>query len=144
MFKKTEKENLNVVLLSPGIIKHTDRDFGLPHLVSIGSYLKSKFNIQIKIIDLGYEEGDHNHLKSILKELSPISIIGISCYSSYDYLRTLSIGQFLKLNFPNALLVTGGYHPSAWIFDISPGKFHNLANSVHPDVQGTILRIEFL
>ena len=42
-----------VLLISPGIIKWTDADFGLPHLVSIGSYLEAELGARVEILDLG-------------------------------------------------------------------------------------------
>ena len=102
-----------VLLLSPGILKWTDLDFGLPHLVSLGGYLQAHTDVRVEIIDLGYEGGDHRHLAGLLDDLGPYLLVGVSCYSSFDYLRVLSLGRFVKTLLPDVPLVAGGYHASA-------------------------------
>lgn len=113
-----------LLLISPGIIKWTDMDFGLPHLVSIGGYVRRETGCRIEILDLNYEGGDHRHLQKTLEELGPFHAIGLSCYSSYDYMRVMSLARFLKSLYPDVPLVTGGYHASALpedvVFDGSP------------------------
>lgn len=115
-----------VLLLSPGIIKWTDMDFGLPHLVSIGGYLLESIGekrIRVEILDIGYEGGDHAHLERTLAGLAPFLCIGISCYSSFDYLRVMALARFLRRLYPQVPLVTGGYHASALPHDmVFPGS----------------------
>ena len=48
-----------VLLISPGIIRWTDQDFGLPHLVALGGWLEAHADVRVEILDLGYEAGDH-------------------------------------------------------------------------------------
>jgi hypothetical protein len=43
----------------------------------------------------------------------PYDLLGISCYSSYDYLKVCALGARARAQLPRAWLVTGGYHPSA-------------------------------
>ncbi|GMV42689.1 MAG: hypothetical protein AMXMBFR64_44050 [Myxococcales bacterium] len=102
-----------VLLLSPGILKWTDVDFGLPHLVSLGTWVKERTGARVEILDLGYEASDHAGLQRTLQELGPFLLIGVSCYSSYDYRRVMTLGRFLKGLYPDVPLVTGGYHASA-------------------------------
>ncbi len=102
-----------VLLISPGVVKPTDRDFGLPHLVSLGGYVRHHLGVRVEILDLGYEGGDHEALRRTIDELGPLICVGISCYSSYDYLRVMALGRFLRLVLPDVPLVTGGYHASA-------------------------------
>ena len=113
-----------VLLISPGIIKWTDMDFGLPHLVSIGGYLQQHLDIRVELLDLNYEGGDHRHLERVLDELGPYLMIGISCFSSFDYMRVMGLARFCKKLYPEVPLVTGGYHASALpddvIFEDSP------------------------
>ena len=112
-----------VLLLSPGILKWTDTDFGLPHLVSLGSWVQARTGVRVEILDLGYEAGDHHALAQTLRELGPFLLIGISCYSSYDYLRVMSLARFVRGLFPDVPLVTGGYHASACPGDLAfPGS----------------------
>lgn len=116
-----------VLLISPGIIKWTDMDFGLPHLVNIGGYLLHHFGentVRVEILDLNYEGTDHAHLQRTLDSLGPYVCIGLSCYSSFDYMRVMCLARFIKRLYPDVPLVTGGYHASAlphdMVFDGSP------------------------
>ena len=113
-----------LLLISPGIIKWTDMDFGLPHLVSIGGYVRRETGARVELLDLNYEGGDHRHLERTLESLGPYYAIGLSCYSSYDYMRVMSLARFIKNLYPNVPLITGGYHASALpddvVFDGSP------------------------
>ncbi|MFU8804951.1 MAG: B12-binding domain-containing radical SAM protein, partial [Bradymonadaceae bacterium] len=113
-----------VLLISPGIIKWTDMDFGLPHLVSIGGYIQKHLDIRVEILDLNFEGGDHRRLERTLEDLGPFLVAGISCYSSFDYMRVMSLAKFFKTLYPDVPLITGGYHASALpedlIFDGSP------------------------
>ena len=113
-----------VLLISPGILKWTDMDFGLPHLVSMGGYLRHHTGVRVEILDLNYEGGDHNRLLKTIRSLGPHLVIGVSCYSSFDYMRVMALARFIKDNIPDVPLVTGGYHASALpedvVFDGSP------------------------
>ena len=113
-----------LLLISPGIIKWSDMDFGLPHLVSIGGYVQRELDVRVEILDLNYEGGDHRQLERTLEELGPFHVIGLSCFSSFDYMRVMTLGRFLKRLYPDVPLVTGGYHASALpedvVFDGSP------------------------
>lgn len=106
-----------ILLLSPGIVKWDDQDFGLPHLVSLGGVLRRDLGVRVEIVDLGYEGGDRAHLERVLRGLGPFLVIGVSTYSSYDYLRANALGRWLREVFPGVPLVTGGYHASARPFD---------------------------
>jgi anaerobic magnesium-protoporphyrin IX monomethyl ester cyclase len=113
-----------VLLVSPGIIKWTDMDFGLPHLVSMGGYLRQHLGVRVELLDLNYEGGDHLHLLDTIEELGPHLLIGLSTYSSFDYMRVMALARFIRQHFPHTPLVTGGYHASALpddvVFDGSP------------------------
>ncbi|MCA9649698.1 MAG: radical SAM protein, partial [Myxococcales bacterium] len=102
-----------VLLISPGIIKWTDMDFGLPHLVSMGGYLRRETGVRVELLDLNYEGGDHEHLRRTIESLGPHLVIGLSCYSSFDTMRVMALAGFVKRCFPGVPLVTGGYHASA-------------------------------
>ena len=102
-----------VLLLSPGILRWEDVDFGVPHLVSIGGYLQHHLDVRVEILDLNYEGGDLRDLERRLDALGPFLLIGVSAYSSFDLLRVLSLARFLRERFPGVPLVTGGYHASA-------------------------------
>lgn len=107
-----------VLLISPGVIRPSDQDFGLPHLVSLGSVLQDRLKVRVEILDLGYEGGDHRALQRTLDELAPFLLIGVSVYSSFDYRRAMTLGRFLKERYPDVPLVGGGYHASALPGDV--------------------------
>ncbi|MFT5681962.1 MAG: radical SAM superfamily enzyme YgiQ (UPF0313 family)/protein-L-isoaspartate O-methyltransferase [Myxococcota bacterium] len=113
-----------VLLISPGILKWTDMDFGLPHLVSMGGYLREHTGVRVELLDLNYEGGDHIQLLKTIESLGPHLLIGVSCYSSFDYMRVMALARFLKDRLPDVPMVTGGYHASALpedvVFDGSP------------------------
>lgn len=107
-----------VLLISPGVIRPTDQDFGLPHLVSLGGYVREHTGARVEILDLGYEGGDHRALAATLATLGPFLLIGVSVYSSFDYRRCMALGRFLKDLYPDVPLVGGGYHASALPGDV--------------------------
>ncbi len=113
-----------VLLISPGILKWTDMDFGLPHLVSMGGYLRQHTGVRVELLDLNYEGGDHVRLLRTIESLGPLLVVGVSCYSSFDYMRVMALARFLRDHLPGVPLVTGGYHASALpedvVFDGSP------------------------
>jgi radical SAM superfamily enzyme YgiQ (UPF0313 family)/protein-L-isoaspartate O-methyltransferase len=109
-----------LLLLSPGIIKWTDTDFGLPHLVALGGWVRSKLGLRVEILDLGYEACDHRELARRLEDLGPFLAIGVSCYSSFDYRRVVALAGFLRARFPGVPLIAGGYHASAVPGDLLP------------------------
>ena len=102
-----------VLLISPGILRWADVDFGLPHLVSLGGYLKHHTGVRVEVLDLNYEGGDHHTLLKTINDLGPLLCIGVSAYSSFDYRRVMALAAFLKERFPEVPLVAGGYHASA-------------------------------
>lgn len=106
-----------VLLLSPGIVKWDDQDFGLPHLVSLGGYLRAHTGVRVQILDVGYEGGDRRSLERTIRELGPWLLIGVATYSSFDYRRSIALGAWLRSLYPEVPLVTGGYHASARPFD---------------------------
>ena len=113
-----------VLLISPGIIKWTDMDFGLPHLVSMAGWLKQTVGVRVEILDLNFEGGDHDHLIRTIDSLGPHLVIGLSTFSSFDYRRVMALAGVLRQHYPDVPLVTGGYHASALpddvVFDGSP------------------------
>lgn len=107
-----------VLLISPGILKWTDMDFGLPHLVSMGGYLRQHTGVRVELLDLNYEGGDHGRLLQTISEMGELLLIGVSCYSSFDYMRVMALARFLRDHFPGTPLITGGYHASALPDDV--------------------------
>lgn len=51
-------------------------------------------------------------VKKVLKQKNP-DVVAISCYTSFDYLATIDILEICRYLYPEAILVVGGYHPTA-------------------------------
>lgn len=113
-----------LLLVSPGVLKPGDTEFGLPHLVSLGGLVRHRTGARVELLDLDLEPREPRHLERLLEELGPFLAVGLSCYSTFDYARVMALGRFLKTLYPDVPLVTGGYHASAvpedLLFDGSP------------------------
>jgi protein-L-isoaspartate(D-aspartate) O-methyltransferase len=102
----------SVLLLGAGYPFGTDGNFGLSHLVSLGSYLRATTSASVEIVDLDYEQAlDAPDPQRIFDPR--FTVVALSCYSSFDYLRSYYVGVELRRRNPSLLLVAGGYHPSA-------------------------------
>ena len=81
---------------------------GLPHDSVLGA--KSEGGLVIGISPaLNLQE----HVERYKSPTRGYDLIGLSCYSSYDYLKVMVLAAELKRLLPKAWLVTGGYHASA-------------------------------
>ena len=60
-----------VLLISPGIVRWTDLDFGLPHLVALGGYLRHHTGVRVEILDLNLEGGDLGASRGAFKTSGP-------------------------------------------------------------------------
>lgn len=116
--------NPGVLLISPGVKTGRGADFGVPHLVSMGGLLRRELGVRVQILDLAHEAGGVRTLGRTVQEHGPYLLAGISCYSSFDYLRVMGLGRLLRRLYPDLPLVSGGYHTSAMpddlVFDGSP------------------------
>src|SRR5678815_5295916 len=101
-----------VLLIWPGGLFGGGANFGVPQLLMIASTIRAKSDAIVDIVDFDMERAFGPI--DLGKLLAPgYDLVGISCYSSYDYLKVMAIGERLRAFLPKAWLVTGGYHPSA-------------------------------
>ncbi|HZO11785.1 MAG TPA: cobalamin-dependent protein, partial [Polyangiaceae bacterium] len=100
-----------VLLLWPGGLFSGGANFGVPQLLSIAGVLRRRADALVDVVDLDLE-----------RALGPVDfatlvrgydLVGISCYSSYDYLKVMAIAAEIRRHLPRAWLVSGGYHASA-------------------------------
>jgi radical SAM superfamily enzyme YgiQ (UPF0313 family) len=101
-----------IAIWSPGCRHDDGGNVGLPHLVALASYVAAQHNVRVAIFDHDYEcrlgHEDDNVLFS-----GNWDIIGLSCYSSFDYQIVMAMAKRIRALFPRVCLVVGGYHPSA-------------------------------
>ena len=104
-------DRLRVLLLWPGGLFAQGKSFGVPQLLSIAAALRSD-DVQVEVVDLDFERALGP--VDLSKLVAPgFDLIGLSCYSSYEYLKVMAIADRLRALSPKSRLVTGGYHPSA-------------------------------
>ena len=103
---------MRVLLVASGYPFDADGNFGDSHLVSLGSYLQAHTAAQVTIIDLDYEQQLPDPAPDRIFDPS-FEVVGVSCYSSFDYLKSFYLAVEIRRRNPDAILVAGGYHPSA-------------------------------
>lgn len=103
-----------VLLLWPGGLFGGGANFGIPQVLSIAAVAQRAGAI-VDVVDLDHERalGPVDLARIVRRAGAPYDLVGVSCYSSYDYLKVLAIGARLRDLLPKAWLVTGGYHVSA-------------------------------
>jgi len=103
---------MRLLLCATGTAYAPDGSFGVPHLVSLGSYVAAHSSVSVDILDLDWEQRLANPAPRRLFARE-WDIVGISCYSSFDYLRAFYLGVEVRRLNPRVCLVVGGYHASA-------------------------------
>ncbi len=127
-----------VLLLWPGGLFTSGANFGVPQLLTLAGAAKGETDALVDVADLDLEKALGP--VDFRKLLAPgYDLIGISCYSSYDYLKVMAIGAELRRLSPRSWLVTGGYHPSARPLDFtgedSPFDYVVVGDGERPLVQ---------
>jgi len=106
-----------VLLMWPGGLFSGGANFGVPQLLLLAAAIRKHSNATVEVVDLDMERAFGR--VDLAKLLAPgYDLIGLSCYSSYDYLKVMAIAERMRELAPRTWLVTGGYHPSA-----RPGDF---------------------
>lgn len=119
-----------VMLLWPGTTGAASGNFGVPQLVGLASYLKARTPCEVHVRDMVAERallrshGRQLSLEALLTdEGRGYDVIGISVYSSYDWLLCEELARIARTLLPNVVLVAGGYHASARPAEIVAGGF---------------------
>ncbi|MBK7586643.1 MAG: cobalamin-dependent protein [Myxococcales bacterium] len=108
----TRPDRPRVLLLWPGGLFGGGANFGVPQLLMIASAIRQRADVEVDVVDLDMERGlGRVDLARVVQ--GGYDLVGISCYSSYDYLKVMAIAARLRELLPKAWLVTGGYHASA-------------------------------
>lgn len=112
-------DRARALLIWPGGLFTGGANFGVPQLLAIAASMKAGADIDVDVIDLDAERAfgpsSGRTLDAILEGADGrgYDLVGISCYSSYDYLKVLAIADRVRKKLPRAWIATGGYHPSA-------------------------------
>ncbi|HMR80207.1 MAG TPA: hypothetical protein PKD61_34100, partial [Polyangiaceae bacterium] len=96
-----------MLLLWPGGLFAGGANFGVPQLLMIARAIQQGTTAQVDVIDLDMERAfGAVDLKAMLAP--GYDLIGISCYSSYDYLKVSALAEHMRRLAPRAWIVTGG------------------------------------
>ncbi|MBI5534866.1 MAG: radical SAM protein [Deltaproteobacteria bacterium] len=105
-------DRVRVLLLWPGGLFSGGKNFGVPQLLSLAAAVRASVDAVVEVVDLDLERAfGKPDLRKIFER--GYDVVGISCYSSYDYLKVMAIAEQARSLLPRAWLVVGGYHPSA-------------------------------
>jgi protein-L-isoaspartate O-methyltransferase/radical SAM superfamily enzyme YgiQ (UPF0313 family) len=109
------KDRARVLLVWPGGLFAGGANFGVPQLLAIAASMRAGADVDVDVIDLDAERAFGSvDLDALLGGgATPYDLVGISCYSSYDYLKVSEIAARARAKLPRAWIVTGGYHASA-------------------------------
>ena len=101
-----------VLLLWPGGLFAGGANFGVPQMLLLAAAIRRATDAQVDVVDLDMERAfGRVDLARIVE--GGYDLVGISCYSSYDYLKVMAIAERIRDLLPRAWLVSGGYHASA-------------------------------
>ncbi|MCA9710251.1 MAG: radical SAM protein, partial [Myxococcales bacterium] len=106
---------VRVLLLWPGSEGAAAGNFGVPQLVLLGTYLRAHARVHVDIRDLAIERRLGTDLRQVLAgdDGRGYDVVALSVYSSFDHLLCGVLAQMVRDRWPRAVLVAGGYHPSA-------------------------------
>lgn len=109
-----------VLLVWPGGLFGGGANFGVPQMLGIAASIRAATEATVDVVDLDMERAFGQ--VDLAKLVRPgYDLIGLGCYSSFDYLKVMAIGARLRELAPRAWLVTGGYHVSARPDDFTGG-----------------------
>ncbi|HVH97763.1 MAG TPA: radical SAM protein, partial [Enhygromyxa sp.] len=115
---------VKVLLLWPGADAATAGNFGVPQLVLLATYAREQSGAQVDIRDLDLEQALGSvSLPRLLAgpDGRGYDVIALSIYSSFDHLKCTAIAELARELYPDAVIMVGGYHPSArpldYVFD---------------------------
>lgn len=118
------RDRPRALLLWPGGLFSGGANFGVPQLLAIAASMKAGADVDVDVVDLDAERGlGRVDLDQILsrgargrgapEDNGGYDLVGIACYSSYDYLKVVAIAERVRERLPRAWIATGGYHASA-------------------------------
>lgn len=100
------KDRARVLLIWPGGLFGGGANFGVPQLLMIASAIRRASDAIVEVVDFDMERA-FGPIDLARVVAGGYDLVGISCYSSYDYLKVMAIGARLRELLPRAWLVTG-------------------------------------
>lgn len=110
---KRRADRPRALLVWPGGLFGGGANFGVPQLLAIASAMHGSVDVDVVDLDVERALGPVVLSDIVARGGGHYDLVGIACYSSYDYLKVLELGRRFRSLLPKAWLVTGGYHPSA-------------------------------
>ncbi len=114
------KDRVRVLLLWPGGPSAGGGSFGVPQLLTLAQSLSRAVDADVDVVDLDCERAlrDPTHPARASVDIAALvrrgyDLVGVSCYSSFDYLRVMTLARIIRKELPRAWLVAGGHHPSS-------------------------------
>lgn len=105
------RDCFRVLLVWPGGLFEHSKSFGVPHLLGLAGSLR-RDDVDVSVVDLDLERA-FGPVDLARVASHHYDLVGLSCYSSFDYLKVMVIAGRLRRLAPKARIVVGGYHPSA-------------------------------
>ena len=132
------RDRPRALLLWPGGLFGGTANFGVPQLLAMASAMKAAADVDVDVVDLDAERALGPVVLADILGRGPYDLVGIACYSSYDYLKVCELGRLVRARAPRAWLVTGGYHASARPADFEGTAFDYV---VVGDGEGPLARL---
>ena len=106
------KDRPRVLLLWPGGLFGGGANFGVPQMLLLAAAIRRRTSAEVEVVDLDMERAFG------VVDLARIAargydLVGISCYSSYDFLKVEELAKQVRDELPRAWIACGGYHASA-------------------------------
>ncbi len=109
-----KRDRARALLVWPGGVFAGGANFGVPQLLAIAASMRAATDIDVDVVDLDIERAFGKvDLRALVERGAAYDLVGIACYSSYDYLKVMEIAARMRALLPRAWFVAGGYHASA-------------------------------
>jgi len=140
-----------MLLLYPGVFYSSDwgRPIDIkPHMLYVHTFLKKTFNPYVIDLENEFSRPRNNTELKVFKNLAlkrilsvPVDYVGISCWSSLNYLSTKYFAEKIKEKNPDVKIIVGGYHPTFVPEDfeykntpfdyVVRGEIHNISRALN-------------
>lgn len=123
-------DRARVLLVWPGGLAGGGGNFGVPQMLSIAGFVRRETGAEVAVVDLDLERALGVPLRDRLRE--GWDVVGLSCYSSYDYVKVMELARIVREELPRATIVAGGYHASARPDELDPVDYVCVGDGERP------------